>query len=97
MTNTFEDKFVVCPRCLGEGNFGPGLTETPEESDERWGSHPEDGIAFWKFVREGGMDVPCDYCHGQRVVVSARGEDTEEWRLTCEYEAEEAAERRAGC
>lgn len=57
-------KFELCPRCEGAGKhdhpaFENGLTQSDFEED------PD----FREEYLAGRYDVPCEECHGQRVVV----------------------------
>lgn len=58
-------KYEVCPRCKGEGvHTNPAIDGhgiTAEEMNELGDDFREDYIA-------GVYDVPCECCHGKRVV-----------------------------
>lgn len=97
MSNHIENpKFIVCPRCEGEGTTGPGWVYTMDELDEQFGP---DADEFMEDMRDGKYDVPCDECDGKRVV---RGECPCE---DCEADRQEIAdmlhmermERMMGC
>lgn len=68
-----EDKYKVCPRCDGEG-----LIVNPALSVWTSADIAEDPEGF-NDMRAGQYDVPCDLCHGERVVLKD-GSQEEAWR-----------------
>jgi len=59
-----KPKYEVCPQCEGEGKIvNPAVSVwTRQDIDE----DPEN----FENMRNGMFDVPCDLCHGQRVVTA---------------------------
>ena len=99
-------KNEVCGNCRGEGSHvnraidGNGITSS--EMDEILHDDPE----FLDNYMSGVYDVPCDECHGKRVVPvvdrsRVSDEEWQEYQEQCEIEAawdaEREAERRMGC
>lgn len=82
-------KYTVCPNCEGEGYVGTLGVFTMDEFDEAFNGDADDYHRMHKVSQE-----HCKCCKGRRVVTA---EDEAEWADECEYEAERAAERRAGC
>lgn len=91
-----DRKFVVCPRCEGRGQHGPGHVFTQDDLDEQFGP---DQFEVMDDYRNGVYDVRCDGCAGLRVVTAecdcddCESEAQEIWEL----EAMERAERAFGC
>jgi len=96
-------KFEVCPRCKGKGTHvnpnidGNGITAS--EWAEDWDDEEREGYLA------GHYDVPCEECHGDRVVSVIDEERcnpkllqayNDKLRYDAEYEACCAAERRMG-
>lgn len=81
-------KFSVCPSCEGEGYVGTLGAYTADEFYEAFEDMEE-----YSAIHEASK-VACDACKGLRVVTA---EQIAEWEDDCQYRAEMAAERRAGC
>lgn len=98
-------KRVVCPYCDGEGRYanpsvecdGGGFTAS------EWEAEDDD---FKEEYLNGAWDIPCEECHGARVVervdydaLSPEQKKAYEFHRKLEdyFEAEHAAERRMGC
>jgi RecJ-like exonuclease len=103
-------KHEVCPRCEGHGtHLHPDIGShaySAEEFAEEF--HDDDERAAY-FKRGGRYDVPCEECHGKRVVVvvdeaACRSEDDkrvlklyfEQQESDAAYAAQRRAERRMG-
>jgi hypothetical protein len=101
--NEYPAKYVVCPRCDGEGKHtnpaidGNGITAS--EMHEILNDDPD----FLEDYMGGMYDIPCTECHGKRVVLEIdEAECTPEqikqyaFDRQCEYEymLEESADRR---
>lgn len=84
-------RFVVCPECEGEGSHGPGFVWTQDEVEQE---DPEEFAEMQAALRRGQFDVPCEFCHGQRVVTQDQLDEHRDW---LDYQAEVEAERRMGC
>jgi hypothetical protein len=86
-----SSKYVVCPKCEGEGYVSKLGAFTGADLDEWYGDSDERYEFIEQYTERGGIyDERCPFCRGQRVVESAGLEE----RL--EYEAELAAEARWG-
>lgn len=93
-----EDKrpFIICPTCEGHGHHGPGHVYTQAERDEYDPAEFDEMMAEY---RAGVHDVPCEECHGKRVVKAECdcADCEQERREIAEDQAAAAAERRFGC
>jgi hypothetical protein len=96
--------YEVCGRCDGKGthwheSLSNGITQEDRERD--WDDES------WEWLMNGGMDVRCSECHGDRVVATVPQTFSNEdraARLYWEWVQEEAdyralceSERRMGC
>lgn len=79
-------KYVVCPRCEGEGYVGTLGAYTSDEFDEAFGGDFDEYSA----VHEASK-VACECCKGKRVATS---EDISRWEDDMAYAREVAAESR---
>ena len=85
---THMNHWNVCPRCRGEGSYvNPAIDGNGITADEM----AELGDDFREDYMAGTYDVPCELCHGRRVVTD---EELKDWEDGEEARAEMAAEAR---
>ena len=71
-----SEKFVVCPRCDGEGYVSKLGAFTSSDLDEWYGQDADErsGFVAEYTTRGGAYDEQCPVCRGQRVVTKAEVE-----------------------
>lgn len=90
-----EPRFAVCPECGGTGtDFDSAIEFTADDLYEQYGPHGSyERDEFDRAYKSGAYDTICQFCHGDKVVKTAR---LKEWEELAEMRYEMAQEARWG-
>lgn len=87
--HTLPAKFVVCDRCEGRGKHVNPSIDGNGISAEQFAEDPD----FKESYLRGDYDVPCERCHGLRVVAVLNEERCSAQILKAYYKQQEAKAR----